>query len=153
LLEHAKLTEEMSATNAGFEFFLVSTLCILIASLLAALYSSLSSTTGDPTSSSGSYWPINFFVDCLFMLSIFVPGSILTTQARRVIKVSNKLRALLKPSDTRRIAQLDSFLVYLMTNNASFKAAGVAIDLGFITKLVITIFTICAFMVQRELAK
>ncbi len=37
LLSHAKLTEHMSTTNAVFEIFLVSSLCSLVSSILAAL--------------------------------------------------------------------------------------------------------------------
>jgi len=147
LIEHARLTEQLSKSNASFEVYLFGSLCVLIATILSSLYISLL-----PEYSALSIWTISFFLDCSYLLGIFIPGAVVTQQTRKVLKISNRIRAFADPNDEKNIRQLDSFLIYLQTNNASMKVAGVAIDLGFVTKLCISLFTICAFMVQRELA-
>lgn len=62
------------------------------------------------------------------------------------------MRVLTDGTDQQSIQEVDSFLLYLYTSGASFKASGVTIDLGFITKLIVSTFTICAFIIQRELS-
>jgi hypothetical protein len=146
LVEHAKLTESLSQLNKLYEVYLVITCTVLITSLISGLYASLKERTNI------SIWVVGFVLDCVFLFCLCLPGSRVTTMAKRVKKAANKLRALTDPEDEKAIREIDSFLLYLITNNASFKIAGVSIDLGFTTKFCIAIFSVCAFMVQRELA-
>lgn len=62
------------------------------------------------------------------------------------------MRVLTDPNDPSSIQDVDSFLIYLLTNGVSFKIWGVAIDLGFTTKLAMFVFSLSAFMIQRELS-
>lgn len=75
-----------------------------------------------------------------------------TTLVKRVLKRANRMRVLTDGEDPKSVQEMDSFLLYLHTSGASFKASGVTIDLGFLTKLIVSTFTVCAFIVQRELA-
>jgi len=147
LVEHAQLTESISENNANWEVYLFCSLSFLIPSIMSSLYISLL-----PKYTSESIWTIGLLIDCGYLLSMFIPGAVITTRIRRVLKITNKLRAVTDPEDAKSIKQLESFLLYLYTNNASFKVAGVSVDLGFVTKLCLSIFSFCAFMVQRELA-
>jgi len=147
LVEHASLTESISENNANWEVYLFCSLSFLIPSIMSSLYISLL-----PKYTSISIWTVGLLIDCGYLLSMFIPGAVITTRIRRVLKITNKLRAVTDPEDRKSIRQLESFLLYLYTNNASFKVAGVSVDLGFVTKLCLSIFSFCAFMVQRELA-
>jgi len=147
LLEHANLTEQLSQVNGSFEIFMFASLSLVLPLIIASLYVSLL-----PNYFGFSGWTLGFLFDVFYLFCIVVPGSVVTTRTRRVIKITNKMRALMDPNDEKAIRQIDSFLCYLTTNNASSKVAGVAIDLGFITKLCISMFTLCAFVVQRELS-
>jgi len=120
-------------------------LAALLVSILSSLYATIQDSAIDT-------WLFDFFFDILGIFMICIPGSRVTTLARRVKKRTNKLRALTNQDDVSSIHDIDSFLLYLMTNDASFKVLGVTIDLGFTAKLFLALFSVIAFMIQRELS-
>jgi hypothetical protein len=119
LMEHAALTEKLSKLNGHFEVFMFASLSLLLPLILSSLYVSLL-----PQYAGFSVWTISFIFDVLYVFAIVLPGSVVTTRTRRVLKITNRLRALMDPNDEKGIRQIDSFLTYLNTNNASSKVAG-----------------------------
>jgi hypothetical protein len=95
------------------------TLLALIVSILSSLYSTIQDSSIDT-------WLLDFIFDICFVFAICIPGSRITTLARRVKKRTNKLRALTYPEDARSIQDIDSFLLYLLTNEATFKVMGIS---------------------------
>lgn len=71
-----------------------------------------------------SVWTIGLFIDCVYLLAIFLPGAVITTKIKKILKITNKIRAITDPEDKKSIRQLESFLIYLYTNSASFKVVG-----------------------------
>ena len=141
--EHDALCKQLQSSNLAVEKFVAITTSLGFGMVVTEIYSVIQPGIPDLV------WSFRLAHSVSLLFVPLIVGSFLTSRAGRGQKLAAQARAALGTEETSQ--QLDSLVMYFLSSPTGFKIFGVLVDFGFVAKMTLAAFTICAFVVQRTL--